>query len=814
MDIENYLDEMRRKLEENRQNIRSGLFSSGLTDIRQPKENVHLTVIDGLEPESQAKLGTFERMLNGEQRFQVKGTYSYDTADYSPLVNLLGGIIEVETSLSLWQLFRRRHGIKMPDYYDKKSHTNREVRRGEKIIELDQSRATLGTLKFCCDIDRKILSNHISGFEDIVQIIEAARKIRNDASHGEVIDKQRFNFFFNEYVQFHENRLSDLINLKHQMQSARKGMDDNMYFDAPEEDANKTKEYKETLSAGEYIARLNTMFEELIGAASTMADDFKPVELTEKIGVILTDTECLASKYACTREEVLKVFISFISESEKYNQYWQLLDMAGQSTKGSWVNYNSAVSQFINYKKLRTGLNLHLLIVGGQDVVPCEVITVKEVHDPKETKDIPTDLCYAFHGNYLVRFTKDNEVPDDIDMNDIRNSVSRLPLQNGSLSHHNIEKDLGGYFSKSLAQMRGIRGKNIVMVTNKQWLTNSENITKNIPLTIHTDDPEISYKNMYVCPQLDVNTESTMKYFRQSNSEADLLLFNLHSSPQVGCPGFYGHGDGNKCYKAFTPKQMVESSSKVIFTVSCHGARYATYSRDDSMLMTALYKSNALVYVGSQVTVPMVTERGEIPRRAVMFGQYNGSEVLLRMLTLYSYYGESMGCSFMKAICDYFNKFRRIENDLLAIQTILMFSLYGNPMLSLQKSETMLVSAIDPKSVKGGKECVRVPIQKTETKLVYDKSNGYHKSFLDKLRGMVDSNFESIHKMMEENLYRELGLPPHQLENVKSLLRTNAKGEQCSGYLYDYHNPDAMFSQDTVVEVDKSGIILRIYTTK
>ena len=810
MDIENYLYEMRRKLEENRQNISSGLFSSGLADFRQPKEDVHLTLIDGLEPESQAKLGTFERMLNGDQRFQVKGTYDYNSSDYSPLVNLLGGIIEVETSLSVWQLIRRRHGIKMPYYFDKKSHTGREFRRGKLTIVYDDSRATLGTLGICFDVEGKKLTNYIRGVEDIVHIIKSAKDIRNDASHGKVIDKQRFNTFFKEYVQFHENRLSDLINLKRQMQTEQKDMDDAIFFDAQEEVACETKEYKEALPADEYIARLNTMFDELIGSVATMSDDFKPAELTEKIGIILTDTECLASKYACKREEVLSVITSFINESEKYNQYWKLLDMAGQDTGGSWINYNSAVSQFIVSKNLRSGINLHLLIVGGQDVVPCGVLTVKSYFKPEETTDIPTDLCYAFHGNCLE--CKESIMQFGIDMDNIRNSVSRLPLQNGSLSHHNVEKDLGGYFSKSLAQMRGIRGKNIVMVTNKQWLTNSESITNNIPLSNHADDPEISYKNMYVSPLLDADNASTMKYFRQSNSEADLLLFNLHASNREGYPSFYGEDDKTN-YKAFSPKEMVESSSKVIFTISCHGARYATFSRDDSMLMTALYKSNALVYVGSQVTVPMISGLNDM-RRALMFGQYNGSEVLLRMLTLYSYYGESMGCTFMRAICDYFNKFRLIEDEDFALRTIMMFSLYGNPMLTLQKNEKMLLSAIEHKGMKEKIECDKAPIIKTETKLVYDKSVGYHKSFLDKLRGMVDDNFETMHKVVEENLYRELGLPARQLETVNSFSRTNAKGEICSGYIYTYYNPDVMFSKDTAVEVDKKGKILRIYSTK
>ena len=826
MDKDNYLENMRKRLEKNRQDIRAGLFNNHLTDLFQRQdEDFPLNVYPDFEPETKAKVGTFNRMVNGEQRFQVKAAdYDCNTNDYSPLVNLLGGILEVEGSLSIWQLFRRLNNIEMPEYYGREYNIEPKT-IGKTKFELHKKCETLGTLLKCCEIDWKslpvridslpdssgCLSDFQESLEDIKSFLKKTKEIRNDASHGRVVDENRFKAYYEEYKKFYQSQLVVFLELK-------------KYIKEKHEDSNNGKtvgslygkdfgESKDAMSADEYISLLNTMFEEIVGSSTTVADDFRPVALTEKIGIILTDTECLANKYACAKDVIDNVFTSFIVKSEDYNQYWKLLDMSEmRSGKNSWYDYNHAVSQFIIARKLNVGLNLHLLIVGGLDVVPCEIVTMKNIGG-NGIVEIPTDFCYAFTDKYLDDFLAGRQ--EGIGLQNIRNTVSRLPLQNGSLSHYNIEKDLGRYFANYLAQMCGIRAKNVVMVTNKEWLHNSDNISRNIPLTIHTDDPDITYKNMYVSPKLNVYDASAMKYFRQSYSEADMLLFNLHGSKKEGCPGFYGHGDSpSESYLAFSPEQIVESNSKLLFTVACYGARYANYSRDDSMLMTALYRSGVLAYIGSQISVPMFYDYDDIPRRALLFGSYSGSEVLLRMWTLYCYCGEPVGCAYFRALCDYFNKFRHIESDDFALRTILMFSLYGNPMLTLQQSGKVLLSALE--QLKGDiKETEMKPMQyrQTETKLVYDR-NGHNTSLLDRLRGIVDSNFESIHNMVESNLYRTLGLPPRQLETVSSFSRQNTKGENNSGYLYNYHNPYLMYANDTVVEVDKLGKIKRVYTTK
>ena len=802
MDFDKYLNDFHRQLEENRQRIHNGLRNDGGTSDTHHhdyNESTNLPVYKELEPESKAKLGTFERIIKNEQNFNVKAI-DYATTDYAPLVNLLGGIIEEETSLSIWQLIRSNHGVKMPYYYNRPSNTSgATLKKGNETINLNVRKATLGTLSLCLDNndEKEKISSRLKNINRISSFIEEATSIRNDASHGGyVIYEKSFKSFFEKYEKFHKDDLPSILKLKQEMKTRKKDADDSI--------ESTDCKGREVMPTDEYIARLNTMFDNLLGSSSTTDDDSIPAELTEKTGIVLTDTNRLASKYGCDRQTVVDMLQSFISESEDCNMYWLLLDMAGAALNNSpWQFYNDHLSDFIAQKHLQCGLNLHLMIIGGQDVIPNAIYVL-----PEETNAIPTDMVYAFDGDYIGSFI--DGCQDGIDMEDIRNTVSRLPLQDGSLSPYDINKDIGGYLSRCLSQTRGIRSRNIVMTTNKEWLSNSDDMSRNLPLVAHTDDTDITYKRMYVSPRLDVHDAESMKYFQTSCSEADTMIFNLHGSSKPGRSGFYGEDDS----LAFSPLQLQETDAKIIITAACCGARYANYTREDSMLMSALYKADVLLYFGSQVNVPMFFDMERMESRRLLFGTYNGSEVLLRLLTLYLYYGNPSGRAYISAVCDYFNMYRHIESDNFALKTILMFGMYGNPMLCVQKRQKLISAAMDSAGSKGNGKCVRVPYCKTDTKTVFDRRNTGCGSMLDKLRRLVDDNFEAIRKTMEENLYNELGLPPRQLESVKNFSRKNADGAAQDGYLFLYHNPDACFSNDTMVEVNKAGKIIKVYKSK
>lgn len=823
MDIDKYLNDFREQLENDLQSISDSIYNDNpfLRDLSsqspghgEEKPDLALEVYDAMEPECKAKLGTFERMVNGTQEFVVKGV-GYDTDDYAPLVNLLSGIMEVELSLSVWQLIRSKHGIKMPEYFNHKSHTGKILRKGEFEVKLDSNSVMLGPLCVCCELEGKALAGSVEGFEELVRLLNKLKEFRNDASHGVFIGQQRFNSFFPKYKLFHTNMLPNILNLKQRMSTDGRHKD----CSGVTADDNMEMESK-ALPADEYIARLNTMFDDLVGSAAV--DESRQLQLTEMVGIMLTDTGRLAEKYDCGVEKVKNVLETFISQSRDYNMYWQLLDVAGKAYSGSdWNFYNRQVTQFIGQKKMKPGKHLHLYIIGGDDVVPLRMIQVKQKGRPDDSTNIPTDLSYAFDGDYIGDFMTGKQ--KGLNIADVRNTVARMPLQNGPLTQYDIEKDLGMYFNRCLKYVHGVAAKNVLMTTNRDWAENSGKVVEKLPLQTSTDDPSITYKNMYVSPKLDIRDAEAMKSYKKSLADADLLLFNLHGSERQGMPYFFG-GSGDSL--AFSPAQLNETSSKVLITMACYGARYTDYSREDSMLMSALYNSDFMMYVGSLVSVPMF---GSYPNsdsmiaHHLMFSTYNGSEVLTRFMVLYMYTGLSFGSgmysgtpfgtAYIQAALSYFNMFRHIESDDFALSTILMFAAYGNPMLCLQP-RLNLVDIVGGLNKEADAECVRVAYCKPETKVVYDKKNVRQASLLNKLRGIVDSNFESIHKMVEENLYNVLGLPPRQLETVERFTYRNSDDTKSSGYYYHYNNPDTVFCSDTVVEVSMDGKPVRVYTSK
>lgn len=124
----------------------------------------------------------------------------------------------------------------------------------------------------------------------------------------------------------------------------------------------------------------------------------QPDPLEDHYGIILTDGNALARKYGCTIQEVYDVFNDFIQNAYDQQMYWTFLDIAQYGLDSthetpSWIECNEAVSRCIADNNLTAGPDLHLFIIGGDDVIP-----IPRVEDPWPYggERIPTDTCYAF----------------------------------------------------------------------------------------------------------------------------------------------------------------------------------------------------------------------------------------------------------------------------------------------------------------------------------------------------------------------------------------------------------------------------------
>ena len=529
--------------------------------------------------------------------------------------------------------------------------------------------------------------------------------------------------------------------------------------------------------------------------------------LDDRYGIILTNANALARKYGCSTQDVYDVFNDFIQNAYDQRMYWTFLDIAqygmdSANEPPSWIECNEAVSRCIAENKLTAGADLHLFIIGGDDVIP-----IPRVEDPWPygSERIPTDTCYAFEGTYIVDLLDNRD--SDFTVGCARNNVARLPLEDGKLST-DIRSDLGAYFNISGMYGDGIPVGNVLMISNRDWIPASCTMTQHLPLLYNNDDPELIRNGMYISPKLLTQDAESLGIYCKSLDNADMLMFNLHGADAKGMCGFYSEAE------AFNPSLLSHGKARVFNTVACFGARYAGYDRNDSMLLSALYGGGVLLYTGSLVSVPMFSNGETDEVRELILNPGTGSEVLMRLYPLYQFKGMTGGKALLQAKCDYFNMCRNIEDDCFSMSTALMFCLYGNPMLNVRRSDHVIESALrndamPPAAVKAD----GMPLRKTMRQRLMQKDVN-SQLLIDQIRGYVDDNLNAIRTMVEQHLYRQLGLNPQTLDSIDQFSRPTIDGNYEMGYSFNYHDPNRQFAADTFVEVDAQGKTKRIYTTK
>ena len=529
--------------------------------------------------------------------------------------------------------------------------------------------------------------------------------------------------------------------------------------------------------------------------------------LEARYGIILTNANALARKYGCSTQDVYDVFNDFIQNAYDQQMYWTFLDIAqygmdSANEPPSWIECNEAVSRCIAENKLTAGADLHLFIIGGDDVIP-----IPRVEDPWPygSERIPTDTCYAFEGTYIVDLLDNRD--SDFTVGCARNNVARLPLEDGKLST-DIRSDIGAYFNISSMYGDGIPVGNVLMISNRDWIPASCTMTQHLPLLYNNDDPELIRNGMYISPKLLTQDAESLGIYCKSLDNADMLMFNLHGADAKGMCGFYSEAE------AFNPSLLSHGKARVFNTVACFGARYAGYDRNDSMLLSALYGGGVLLYTGSLVSVPMFSNGETDEVRELILNPGTGSEVLMRLYPLYQFKGMTGGKALLQAKCDYFNMCRNIEDDCFSMSTALMFCLYGNPMLNVRRSDHVIESALrndamPPAAVKAD----GMPLRKTMRQRLMQKDMN-SQSLIDQIRGYVDDNLNAIRTMVEQHLYRQLGLNPQTLDSIDQFSRPTIDGNYEMGYSFNYHDPNRQYGADTFVEVDAKGKTKRIYTTK
>ena len=347
-------------------------------------------------------------------------------------------------------------------------------------------------------------------------------------------------------------------------------------------------------------------------------------------------------------------------------------------------------------------------------------------------------------------------------------------------------------------------------------------MSQHLPL-IYTDtrDEQEIYKRMYMCPKLIADTDESpesqkaLNDYCQALQHAGMLLFNLHGGDSQGDSGFYCD-NGWGCSESFTIDLMQQSQARVLNTVACFGARFDGYERDDSMLMSALLGGGKLLYAGSTVAVPMIGDEDQSYPEGVTQYPGSGSEKFMPLYCYYQFCGLPAGQAMMQAKLDYFNTFRHIERDDFSLSTVLMFGLYGNPMLHVKARQDVIDEAMRyevlPQLPQTKVSNPPIRMKRTKKLLSKEQLQG-EKSLIDQLRDCVDANLTAIHGMVQQHLYDQLGLDPRWLCEVSAFEMPGDLDELLSGYLFSY-DEENKHHRKSIIEVNRKGEIMRKITFK
>ncbi len=541
-------------------------------------------------------------------------------------------------------------------------------------------------------------------------------------------------------------------------------------------------------------------------------------ERIPQYGIILTDSLALADKYGCDPQDVYDLLNDFIQDSADAEQHWYLLDAGNYRNNIDtqyWGDYNELLFNFIQDNGFQTGLATPVFIIGGSDVIP-----VPQLEDPQWGGMIPADIAYCFDTTFFSDLWEGDRT---INTDYVRNTVSRLPLECGKMAN-TLQDDLQSYFNLCAMLSDGIDVPGVAMASNVEWTNNSVTMSQHLPL-IHqrTDDEREIYKGMYMCPKLVVKgngsaeevDEEILDDYKQALDKAGMLLFNLHGSDSHGDSGFYCNGKGGYP-ESFNIELMKQSNARVFNTVACFGARYDGYERDDSMLMSALMGGGKVLYAGSTVSVPMIGDEEQNYPAGVTQYPGSGSEKFMPLYCYYQFCGLPAGQAMMQAKLDYFNTFRHIERDDFSLSTMMMFGLYGNPMLHVKRRDDVIQAAMQYEVLPQlpATKVANAPVRMARKSCLISKQQlQASKSLLDQVRGLVDQNLSAIHGMVQQNLYNALGLEPRWLEQVDAYQVQNVSGGIDEGYIY-YYDADNKQGRKSMIEVDKQGKITHKVTYK
>lgn len=805
------------------------------------KTIARLKVDSRLEESSKSKIGTFERVYNDifleKTRIPIE-TYGYSDLEYAPLVTLLSTILETELNHSVYQAIRQKHGIDISTNFDK----NRKgpwISIGKESINIGAATQMLGSLKMLIEREKSYISSYLKDVDGFCQLLDALRETRNDASHGKYINKERFIDFYTTFAELYNQHIFSLLDLKERLKassvirpySSDETFSESIYSSYSIEEEKEDEDY------------VRSLFE----ACPILAD-----RLCSN-GIIMTDCRKLSEKYygdiRYLKERIYDKFEQIIKAYEEVGITYRLLDIDDRYASileeyPGWMGYHKALDDYCAKNGITENEPTGLFIIGGDDVIPMPKIenpAAEAYTSESQEMTIDSDVLYAFSSDY-IKISHTDRLSRNIFLQNLgkpRFYVGRLPLESGMMNTL-FETDIIRYFARAIDAHRegGIKISAPTFATCHSAKECGRQMTKDIPLMEIKPEKNLFVSNMIISPlamleyekmrALDskviieiTNDPSELnnynKEYLDEISKADMLIFLLHGGYRPTYPQYKGEAyscETRDCFQSalFEPDLLTQDNINVksIATVSCYGARFINYSRRDSMLLTSIYNDTLLFYGSSR------TAFGSFDVNLPLFNGHNQySLIQMRSYLLNVFSGVQAGIAAQNARTEYliYHYMARENNETYELKpnifltTLLEFNLFGDPLLNIQK--IMDMPDKEESRLNGLADFTYDSRDDRTYTEIYSAEKKGERSLLDRVRMLVDRNFEFIHNRIKDNLYSQYRINPRNLYCAKAY--TDGNGNK--GYTITYKEPDASIESYKIIDTDLDGNITSLIET-
>lgn len=544
-------------------------------------------------------------------------------------------------------------------------------------------------------------------------------------------------------------------------------------------------------------------------------------------GFLLTNLTTLSARLRTNVDTLRNIFQQFIDTKRRIGIAYQLVDAGNYEyhehgffsgrkrvkldKSSPWYEYADILLDLHKAeKKAKQSETDYLFIVGGHEIVPMATLPHWGKDDPdNHDKDYDTDFLYAYP------YGKDMEEKmwtGKIFTYDALFYIGRLPLVDGDEGL----QDLINYFNRDLENSTGIEVEVAYAQADPNWKgVTTKSILPIIQKLKFCDYQVAPPSNGFAYDYLLLSPCITWQVKDQNchpglwfDRSAQFVFFNMHGSNGQKAPYYGGYALGSKSdfYWGMAPQLIAElEQPNIVFAQPCYGGRFIGYSKEHSMVLTAL-SANTLIFIGSsRSSYGSGDPKGGCSLDQVPKLRIGCSDITAYVFNQLILEGYPAGVAFFQARCE---TYRKGDSGWLDALSIGEFNLFGDPTLfCLAEDGQKAAPAYSKAALTTESEGTFITAMET----VMQKSAGRPQSMLEQLREQVNNNIMTISDSIGKHLYEQYGIPKREPFFVQKVKYSNGSEELNFHYNLG-ENEDA--KTEVIVQSSPNGDIINVTQSK